>query len=131
MRIFFTATGITGSDTAIFPKSIQNYGNGYDKSTGKFTCKYPGIYMFSFQISKDEVHSGIMFCKIYLNGVHIVGARGNSDSDVYDGFSISVSGTFHLNTNDEVYVSGCRGIDKAYSDYDSSFTGVLIVPDNI
>jgi hypothetical protein len=131
MRIFFTATGITGSGTAIFPKVLENYGNGYDTSTGKFTCKYPGIYMFSFQISKSESYSGIMLCKIYLNGVYTVGVRENPHSDVDDGFSISVSGTFHLNTNDEVYVSGCRGIDKAYNDYDSSFTGVLIVPDNI
>ncbi|XP_060565744.1 uncharacterized protein LOC132724797 [Ruditapes philippinarum] len=131
MRIFFTATGITGSDTAIFPKSIQNYGNGYDKSTGHFKCKYPGIYMFSFQISKPMSYTGFMYCKIYLNDLHIVGAVGNPDSDVDIGFSISVSGTFHLNTNDEVYVSGCVGIAKAYNDYDSSFTGVLIVPDNI
>jgi hypothetical protein len=131
MRIFFTATGITGKGTAIFPTIIQNYGNGYDKSTGKFTCKYPGIYMFSFQISRSQTYTGSMYCKIFLNDLLIVGARGVSDSDVDDGLSISVSGTFHLNRNDEVYVGSCVGIDKAYNDYDSSFTGVLIVPDNI
>ncbi|XP_060586161.1 complement C1q-like protein 2 [Ruditapes philippinarum] len=135
-RVFFTAigvTGVTGSSIAKYSNIIQSYGNEYDTNTGNFTCKYPGIYMFSFQISKQwwSHQPDFLECYICVNGVYRVGARSDPHGDDKDGYSISVTGTFHLKINDIVNVGACAALFAAHNDARSSFTGVLIVPDKI
>ncbi|XP_045177578.2 uncharacterized protein LOC123537808 [Mercenaria mercenaria] len=136
-KVAFTAYGISGISTPlVFPQVFENHGNGYNNSTGKFTCKIPGIYIFSFQISKQFYHNtDLVQCFLRKNSVSVIGAiqdpyyQSAFNNDL-SGYSLSLSGTFHLNINDTVNVGQCSGISTVYPDYRSSFTGVLVTPDN-
>jgi hypothetical protein len=133
--VAFTAYGVSGTSKLVFPHIIDNIGNGYDIATGKFTCKIPGIYFFSFQISKMyKTLTDLVECFIYRNQFIVVGARedpagtnaGNDDG----GYSIGVSAALQLDTKDTVYIGGCTGIGAVYTDLRSSFTGFLVRPNN-
>ncbi|XP_060562398.1 uncharacterized protein LOC132722019 isoform X2 [Ruditapes philippinarum] len=133
--VAFTAYGVSGTSKLVFPHIIDNIGNGYDIATGKFTCTIPGIYFFSFQISKMyKTLTDLVECFIYRNQFIVVGARedpagtnaGNDDG----GYSIGVSAALHLDTKDTVYIGGCTGIGAVYTDLRSSFTGFLVRPNN-
>ncbi|XP_053386492.1 A disintegrin and metalloproteinase with thrombospondin motifs adt-2-like [Mercenaria mercenaria] len=126
-KVSFTAYGIKGSTSIVFPHVIENYGNGYDSSTGRFTCKVPGIYNFAVQISKVYGKSNAFECFIYKNSVQEVGAI---EGPVGQTYSMSISATFHLNKNDYVYIGGCTGIVDYFTHRKSSFTGFLVTPDN-
>ncbi|XP_053386590.1 isthmin-1-like [Mercenaria mercenaria] len=131
-KVAFTAYGISGTMTAIFSEIIQNYGNGYSNSTGVFLCTIPGLYYFSGQFSKKHDHNiniDTFSCYIFLNSKPQLGAiydpheDAGSENDA-SGYSLSLSGTFHLDTNDTVYIGGCSGIHAIYTDkkHESTWT---------
>ncbi|XP_060564159.1 myb-like protein X, partial [Ruditapes philippinarum] len=71
--VAFTGTNPTAGDTSTsmsFTTVITNEGNGFDRSTGKFTCPVNGLYYFSLHIIKRRTspHIDQAGCYIYLNG---------------------------------------------------------------
>ncbi|XP_033103416.1 complement C1q tumor necrosis factor-related protein 7-like [Anneissia japonica] len=56
-----------------YPLVITNFGNNYNKETGKFVCRHPGIYVFQFTSGSDSSNTN-MITSIKKNGQHIVSA---------------------------------------------------------
>lgn len=115
----------TNSNSVLtFPSIISNRGNGYNSSTGRFTCRCPGIYNFVVTLTKPK-QTRYSAC-ILINGAEKL--RLNSYSSDFDVRSFSLGGNFHLNTNDSVYVYSSTKVFQ--NDCSTSFTGILVKPDN-
>ena len=65
----------TGGDIT-FETFITNIGGHFDRPTGRFTCRYSGIYLFSLNLQKHESEPKT-FCYIYENGVLQAGTNSN------------------------------------------------------
>ena len=121
--IAFTATYVMGSsgDALTFLRVPVNYGNDFSGSTGLFTCRIPGLYAFSVTLSRRKEHGNVhAYLTAPSGSLTLFGQIGGT-------YSMSASGTFHLNKKDVVYVDG----NPSYfggGTY-SYFTGFLIKPD--
>ena len=106
---------------------ITNIGNHYDASTGKFHCKYAGVYIFSLSLYKKSTADSAQ-CWIRKNGSNVLYAYSdpnlNADRGFYEASNFVV---LHLNISDVVDVGGCTKIDTMA--YETSFSGFLLKAD--
>lgn len=119
-KVLFLAYGSTKESSGTtfyvvkFPFILLNSGNGYNPSTGRFTCKIPGIYNFAVTVKKRR-QLGCMNTILRVNGIN----KLQDDNCVG-----SVTGNFRLNKND--FVDVCVDSNGLKTDLSTSFTGILI-----
>ena len=109
-----------------FQNVVSNTLNGYNATSGKFTCQIPGLYLFTMMIMRNSGHPYNSVCYIYIND-----GNTNIEADAYGPSSACPSSTNtlvrHLNKGETVYLV-CN--NAPYIFYSSSFSGVLIQPDD-
>lgn len=123
--VAFTATYLDGKagDAMLFYKVPVNYGNDFSGATGLFTCRIPGLYSFSVTLSRESGIYGNVHAYLSVRN----GPSLTLFSQVVGAYSMSATGTFHLNKNDVVYVDG--NPDYFFGGTYSYFSGFLIKPD--
>ena len=116
----------SSSNPLRFRNVVSNILNGYNATSGKFTCQIPGLYLFTVMIMRGSGHTEGSFCFIYVNGVDtnvIVEAYGPTFA--YPSSTNTL--VRHLNKGDTVYLNcGYVALMSMYN----SFSGVLIQPDD-
>jgi len=134
----FFATGVTvlndSTHSIAFPYIGVNEGGDYNQISGKFTCRIPGLYWISAGIGKNiGANVSYIFCDVTINGQSFgnreLGLYADAEHDDKSGYTSSASGAFHLQTNDQVYVTHCTGQEHFYSGPSTFFSGTLIRPD--
>jgi phage-related protein len=125
-------TSSSSGTTLVFKSVYINYGNAYNKYTGKFTCKVPGLYHFSVTVTKDYYKLSYVDAYLRINGsmkLQIWNYPYNKDDKFeYGSTPLTQSGTFHLNKNDVVDIYGIPD-PLMTNDKVCTFTGYLITPD--
>jgi hypothetical protein len=128
--VAFTVTtpkaGVT-SNSMSFTTVITNEGNGFDTSTGKFTCPVSGLYYFSLHIVKKRSSSvDYAGCHIYLNGSSKVRAHTNPQSGAdYGSYGASTSVYLKLKVGDVVMLDSCSRPITDCVESRTSFSGHL------
>jgi len=122
--VFFATNNSTSSETitaaGIFtndlPDAHINVGDCYDGTTGRFTAKIAGVYMFGFNVNVVAYTSSRHFCQttFYLNGTNVNRAttgRGLGymihqavSHSSGEGLSMEISRPLYLNVGDYVQV---------------------------
>uniref|UniRef100_A0A8B9U579 C1q domain-containing protein n=1 Tax=Anas zonorhyncha TaxID=75864 RepID=A0A8B9U579_9AVES len=107
-----------------FDKVLYNSLNDYNPITGKFTCKFSGVYYFTYHIT---VYSRNVRVALVKNGVKVL-----HTVDGYQGVEDQASGAaiLELQKGDEVWLQAHRGETFnglfADADDDTTFTGFLL-----
>ncbi|NXI30994.1 C1QA protein, partial [Sterrhoptilus dennistouni] len=112
--------------TVVFDRVITNQENSYNPQTGKFTCKIPGLYYFTFQV----VSSGDLCLGITKNGVRAVSFCDNNSQGTLQ--VNSGSSVLSLTVGDQVFLTTdpARGSSiYSGSEADSVFSGFLVSPE--
>ncbi|KAI5093039.1 otolin-1, partial [Silurus meridionalis] len=109
-----------------FDKIFYNGENHYDVATSKFNCTYPGVYVFSYQIT---VRNKPLRASLVVNGVRKLRSRDALQGQDIDQASSLV--LLKLTAGDQVWVETLRDWNGAYSssEDDSTFSGFLLYPD--
>ena len=113
-----------GSNYGIVLGSVRsNIGGHYNESTGQFVCKYPGVYVFSLNLYRED--DGLSsHCDIRRNGEAMAFAYAPYTEGYHEGSATIV---LHLNYEDIVDVGRCRSVD--YIAGWTNFHGFLLYPD--
>lgn len=107
----------------IFNHAITNTNDDYDTTTGKFTCRLPGVYYFVFHSS----HTANLCVSLLKNQRKMASFCDHQTNSM----QVSSGGTLlHLAAADEVWLgvndyNGMVGIANS----DSIFSGFLLFPD--
>ncbi|NXA81503.1 C1QA protein, partial [Thryothorus ludovicianus] len=112
--------------TVVFDRIITNQENSYSPQTGKFTCRIPGLYYFTFQV----VSSGDLCLSITKNGLGVVSFCDNNSRGILQ--VNSGSSVLSLATGDQVSLTTdpARGSSiYSGSEADSVFSGFLVSPE--
>ncbi|XP_060607289.1 uncharacterized protein LOC132759516 isoform X2 [Ruditapes philippinarum] len=128
--VAFTVTSPKAGATSYslsFAKVITNEGNGFDTSTGKFTCPVSGLYYFSLHIIKKRSSSvDYAGCSIKLNGSSKVTAYTNPQSGAdYGNYGVSTSVYLKLKVGDVVMLDSCSSGISTRVESQTSFSGHL------
>ncbi|XP_058274110.1 otolin 1b isoform X2 [Hemibagrus wyckioides] len=109
-----------------FDKIFYNGENHYDVTISKFNCTYPGVYVFSYQIT---VRNKPLRASLVVNGVRKLRSRDALQGQDIDQASSLV--LLKLAAGDQVWVETLRDWNGAYSssEDDSTFSGFLLYPD--
>lgn len=126
------SVGITSSYPAEyspikFNKILFNDGGHYNPQTGKFTCAYPGVYFFSYDITLGNKHLAI---GLVHNGQFRIKTfdANTGNHDIASGSTV-----IYLNPEDEVWLeiffSDQNGLFADPGWADSLFSGFLLYAD--
>ncbi|NXY39527.1 C1QA protein, partial [Pomatorhinus ruficollis] len=112
--------------TVVFDRVITNQENSYNPQTGKFTCKIPGLYYFTFQV----VSSGDLCLAITKNGLRVVSFCDNNSQGILQVNSGSSVLSLALGDQVSLTTDPARG-SSIYSgtEADSVFSGFLVSPE--
>ena len=117
---------VTGTTTIRFATIITNIGTEYSASTGKYTCKYPGIYVFTLNLVRSFFAPGTVSCSVRKNHQQkVVVYIHDSGDDGY--YSRSTSTVVHLIRGDMIDVDCPSG--SLYIDSNSVLSGFLLKAD--
>ncbi|XP_043914871.1 C1q-related factor-like isoform X1 [Protopterus annectens] len=90
----------------LFDNVLVNYGNGYNKQTGMFTCTIPGVYTFNYSLlpRRDSTNTVVWLIKNgdKLSYIHSVSTAGNAQA-------ASLNAMLHLNAGDRVWIQLQQG----------------------
>ncbi|XP_060557879.1 complement C1q-like protein 4 [Ruditapes philippinarum] len=120
-----TNLNLNKDDVVIYDKVWSNAGNGYDNTTGVFTCPVAGVYSFMYHGLSES--AGTMSLDVYKNNDYQISAYAHNTAD-YAAASNAL--TVSLAVGDRVYVKG-HGSSILYGRTDevySSFSGFLLLP---
>ncbi|NXD27026.1 C1QA protein, partial [Spelaeornis formosus] len=109
--------------TVVFDRIITNQENSYSPQTGKFTCRIPGLYYFTFQV----VSNGDLCLSITKNGLSVVSFCDNNSLSILQ--VNSGSSVLRLAVGDQVSLATdpARGSSiYSGSEVDSVFSGFLV-----
>ncbi|XP_072015341.1 uncharacterized protein [Amphiura filiformis] len=117
------------NDVVSFQQLVTDVGNDFDPSTGKFTCRVPGVYffMFSFNTDYDVQDTGVGLVK---NDEVLVGAF--IDQQILD-HQLGNGGVAQLVVGDQMWLKFLTNgrVDSHNVNYRlSTFTGYLMYEDN-
>ncbi|XP_030633886.1 otolin 1b [Chanos chanos] len=109
-----------------FDKVFYNGENHYDLAASKFNCTYPGVYVFSYQIT---VRNRPLRAALVVNGVRRLRSRDTLYGQDIDQASNLV--LLRLAAGDQVWVETLRDWNGVYSssEDDSTFSGFLLYAD--
>ena len=129
LKVAFTVYGpntSSSSDPLRFNTVVTNTLNGYNATSGKFTCQFPGLYFFTVMAMINIIHAEHSSCRIYANDIDskILALVDGSNNGYHSSTNTLVR---HLNKGDTVYLS-CLPV--APLSLFTSFSGVLIQPDD-
>ena len=118
----------SSTSVVIFPDNAvkTNIGNDYDSTTGQFTCRYAGVYIFVVNLYRFNRDDNRLKCYIQKNGTKVVDANAPASSE-YEWSGGSGSTVVHLDQGDTVNVGSCLG-DNNFSMF-TSFMGFLLQAD--
>ncbi|XP_053386290.1 thrombospondin-2-like [Mercenaria mercenaria] len=111
--------------TIIFSRVITNVGGDYNATTGRFTCRIPGVYSFFVSIEK-QLDVNQAYCQLIKNDTPTiyVGSRSSFvNGDHYQ--QASNSAVLELAADDVIYLGMCS--DAKTFTAKSTFSGSLLV----
>ena len=124
----YSYNNLNGTSMLTFAKTIYQYGQDFNMSTGTFTCSIPGIYHFSVTMVKKgpNKRSNTIRCKVHKSRY-----KDNyiSVMRIADTGCASASQTFviDLDIGDTVYIGSCYDKETSlHLEWWSSFTGFLL-----
>jgi len=105
--VFFNAflvsdTNVTKGQVLKFTRVTDNVGQGYDPSTGEFTCRVPGVYHFTLSCMK--AYTGQFYLDLQVNDVTQFELHESGTTNSWDTAADSV--TVKLGQGDVVKVVG-------------------------
>ena len=113
---------ISSSNPLRFNSVITNTLNGYNATSGKFTCQIPGLYLFTVMVMRRSENTDSAYCYIYVNGtISMLTAHAYGPSLAYPSSTNTL--VRHLNKGETVHL---LGYNAAHMLSWSSFSGVLI-----
>ncbi|XP_077977865.1 uncharacterized protein LOC144433423 [Glandiceps talaboti] len=117
-----------------FSKTLTNIGDGFDYTSGIFTCEYPGTYYFIFNARKPKTAATVQV-DLEVNGTPQVSAHetdvehkhGDTDVEHKHGDTGSVSCVLNLKKGDQVYLRLVLGNTlEVGTDRPIAFSGYLL-----
>ncbi|XP_012674544.2 C1q-related factor-like [Clupea harengus] len=117
-----------GYDILKFDDIVTNLGSNYDGASGKFVCKIPGTYYFTYNVLMRGGDGTSMWADLLKNGQVRASSIAQDQDQSYD--YASNSAVLHLDAGDEVFIKLDGG--KAHggnSNKYSTFTGFILFAD--
>ncbi|KAK7118704.1 hypothetical protein R3I94_022261 [Phoxinus phoxinus] len=117
-----------GYEVLRFDDVVTNIGNNYDGSTGKFVCKVPGTYFFTYNVLMRGGDGTSMWADLMKNGQVRASAIAQDQDQSYD--YASNTAILHLDPGDEIFIKLDGG--KAHggnSNKYSTFAGFILYSD--
>lgn len=117
-----------GYEILRFDDVVTNIGNNYDGATGKFVCKVPGTYFFTYNVLMRGGDGTSMWADLMKNTQVRASAIAQDQDQSYDYASNTV--ILHLDPGDEIYIKLDGG--KAHggnSNKYSTFAGFILYSD--
>ncbi|XP_053476148.1 C1q-related factor-like isoform X2 [Ictalurus furcatus] len=117
-----------GYEILRFDDVVTNIGNNYDGASGKFVCKVPGTYFFTYNVLMRGGDGTSMWADLVKNGQVRASAIAQDQDQSYDYASNTV--ILHLDPGDEIFIKLDGG--KAHggnSNKYSTFAGFILYSD--
>jgi hypothetical protein len=120
---------INGIKRLTFSRTIYQYGNDFNISTGTYTRNKHGVYHFSVTLVNIRSSSRVdrAYCNLYKNRQSLIYISVDPTDDDTDkgNAAISQSIVIKLDVGDTVYLASCTNPSTSM-EYWSSFTGFLL-----
>ncbi|XP_052814587.1 complement C1q-like protein 3 [Mya arenaria] len=116
---------ITDKSNVQFDKVFINSGNGYDPSTGVFTCNHDGVYVFIYHGLSES--AGTLWLDLYKNDEYQITGYAHNNNDWA---AASNAMLLQLAENDRVSVQA-HGSSNLYGLTDevyATFSGFILIP---